>query len=131
MKAWISEADFETHFMEGLAPLGYALWHGADVSPETRHPLRASFRETILAPVLLDNLQRLNPDVPVPALEDAVRRVTDPVFATDLAAPVARNYQSDFRLVCAVDGADENAPSCKSPEGRLRPTISKVWLRRP
>ena len=82
--AWISEAELETHFMESLAALGYALWHGADVSPETRQPLRASFRETILAPVLLDSLRRLNPDVPRPALEDAARRVSDTVFATDL-----------------------------------------------
>ena len=83
--AWISEAELETHFMESLAALGYALWHGADVSPETRQPLRASFRETILAPVLLDSLRRLNPDVPMPALEDAARRVSDTVFATDLS----------------------------------------------
>lgn len=70
--------------MESLAPLGYKLMHGADVSPEMRAPLRPSFRETILTPVLLDSLRRLNPDVPTPALEDAARRVTDSVFASDL-----------------------------------------------
>lgn len=82
--AWISEADLEAHFMECLAPVGYLLQHGADVSPEMKAPLRASFRDTILSSVLLDSLKRLNPDVPVPALEDAARRVTDPVFTTDL-----------------------------------------------
>ncbi len=82
--AWISEAQLETHFMESLAPLGYALGNGADVSPEVKDPLRSSFRETILAPVLLESLTRLNPDVPKTALEDAARRVTDSVFASDV-----------------------------------------------
>ena len=70
--------------MESLAPLGYHLMHGADVSPEMQGPMRASFRETILTPVLLDSLRRLNPDVPDPALQDAARRVTDSVFAQDV-----------------------------------------------
>src|SRR4051812_44129660 len=82
--AWISEAQLETHFMESLAPLGYTLAHGADFSPEIKDPLRASFREPILGPVLMEGLARLNPDVPATALEEAVRRVTDSVFASDI-----------------------------------------------
>lgn len=82
--AWISEAQLKAHFMKSLALLVYTLAHGADVSPETRVPLRASFREVIHAPVLLDSLRRLNHGVPPSALEDAARRVTDGVFTSDL-----------------------------------------------
>lgn len=82
--AWISEAQLETHFMQSLAPLGYTLMHGADASPEARHSFRASFRATILTPVLLESLARLNPDVPKTALEDAARRVTDDIFVSDI-----------------------------------------------
>ncbi len=110
--AWITEAQLETHFMESLAPLGYVLTHGADVSPEVRAPLRASFRETILAPVLLDSLVRLNPDVPILALEDAARRVTDSVFTRDV---VQENRRLHDLMVHGVpvtfvrDGEDRNA----------------------
>lgn len=91
--AWISEAELETHFMESLAPLGYALWHGADVSPEMTSPPRASFRETVLSTVLLDRLVRLNPDVPQTALEDVGRRITDAVFVTDLVQENRRLHE--------------------------------------
>jgi type I restriction enzyme R subunit len=82
--AWISEAQLETHFMESLAPLGYTLTHGTDVSPEANDPLRGSFREAILASVLLESLGRLNLDVPTNTLKDATRRVMDSVFASDI-----------------------------------------------
>lgn len=110
--AWISEAELETHFMESLAPLGYRLADGADVSPEVKDPLRASFRETILAPVLLESLARLNPDVPKTALEDAARRVTDSVFTSDI---VQENRRLHDLMVHGVpvtffrDGEERNA----------------------
>jgi len=110
--AWISEAQLETHFMESLAPLGYTLADGADASPEVKDPLRASFRETILAPVLLKSLARLNPDVAKTALEDAARRVTDSVFASDI---VQENRRLHDLMVHGVpvtffrDGEERNA----------------------
>ncbi|MFT8483306.1 MAG: type I restriction endonuclease subunit R [Gluconobacter cerinus] len=110
--AWISEAQLETHFMESLAPLGYRLADGADVSPEVKDPLRASFRETILASVLLESLARLNPDVPKTALEDAARRVTDSVFTSDI---VQENRRLHDLMVHGVpvtffrDGEERNA----------------------
>ncbi|TKA97715.1 type I restriction endonuclease subunit R [Cereibacter changlensis] len=110
--AWISEAELETHFMASLAPLGYTLLHGADVSPEMKLPLRASFRDTILGSVLLDSLVRLNPEVPVTALEDAARRVADSVFVTDV---VQENRRLHDLMVHGVpvtflrDGEERNA----------------------
>jgi type I restriction enzyme R subunit len=110
--AWISEAQLETHFMESLAPLGYTRMHGADVSPEVKDPLRASFRETILAPVLLESLARLNPDVPKTTLEDAARRVTDSVFASDIAQENRRLHDLMVHGVPVTffrDGEERNA----------------------
>lgn len=110
--AWISEADLETHFMASLAPLGYALAHGADVSPEMREPLRESFRDTILGPVLLESLSRINPDLPLTALQEAARRVTDSVFASDI---VQENRRLHELMVHGVpvhfvrDGEEHNA----------------------
>lgn len=110
--AWISEAQLETHFMESLAPLGYQLTHGADVSPEVKGPPRASYHETILAPVLLESLVRINPEVPKTALEDSVRRVMDSVFVSDI---VQENRRLHDLMVHGVpvtffrDGEERNA----------------------
>jgi type I restriction enzyme R subunit len=81
--AWISEKDLEDHFMATLPP-SFTQAHGTDASPESPTPLRASYRDTVLAPVLLNSLKRMNPDVPFTAIEDAARRVIDSVFATDV-----------------------------------------------
>ncbi|MGI4802852.1 MAG: type I restriction endonuclease subunit R, partial [Janthinobacterium lividum] len=72
----------------------------------------ASFRETILAPVLLESLARLNPDVSKTALEDAARRVTDSVFTSDI---VHENRRLHDLMVHGVpvtffrDGEERNA----------------------
>jgi len=110
--AWISEAQLETHFMESLAPLGFEPTHGANVSPEAKVPLRASFRETILTPVLLGSLSLLNPDVPQTALEDAARRVTDSVFASDVVQENRRLHELMVNGVPVTffrDGEERNA----------------------
>ncbi len=82
--AWVSEAELETHLMESLAALGYEVQTGNDVSPEASQPLRSSFRETILTPILRASLTRINPDIPDTAITEAVLRLTDNIFATDI-----------------------------------------------
>ena len=75
--AWTSEADLEAWFLEALEREGFARHHGSEVSPEMRHPMRASFRDTILEPVFLDALRRLNPELPETAVKEApLRQIT-------------------------------------------------------
>ena len=110
--AWISEAQLETYFMESLAPLGYTLASGADVSPEVKAPLRSSFRDVILAPVLRERLARLNPTVPVSALEEAARRITDSVFASDVVQENRRLHDllvHGMPVTFVRDGEERNA----------------------
>ncbi|WP_212635354.1 type I restriction endonuclease subunit R [Rhodobacter capsulatus] len=70
--------------MEDLAGQGFTPLHGSVASPDAAPALRGSYHQTILAPVLLAQLARLNPDLPESALIDAANRVLDPVYATDL-----------------------------------------------
>lgn len=91
--AWVSEAELETHLMESLASLGYALQNGNDVSPEACPPLRSSFRETILTPILRASLKRVNPDIPDTAIAEAVLRLTDNVFTTDIVQENRRMHE--------------------------------------
>ncbi|ETD81446.1 type I restriction endonuclease subunit R [Rhodobacter capsulatus] len=82
--AFLSEADLESVLMEDLAGQGFTPLHGSAASPDAAPALRGSYHQTILAPVLLAQLARLNPDLPQSALIDAANRVLDPVYATDL-----------------------------------------------
>lgn len=110
--AWTSEADLEAWFMEELGDLGFSLHHGAEISPEVRDPMRTSFRQTILAPVFLDALRRLNPDLPAAALQEAATRVTDIVFASDVIQENRRIHGllvKGIPLTYFADGEDRNA----------------------
>jgi len=107
--AYVSEAELEAWMLEELAGLGFDIVSGADASPEMRHPLRPSFRDTILPPVLRSALQRLNPDLPDRAIDEVMARLRDSVFATDL---IAENQRLHDLLVHGVaithlDGGEE------------------------
>ena len=82
--AWTSEADLEAVFMDDLQRQGFAVHHGKQIDPDSGSTLRKSNRDTILAPVLEEALQRLNPDLPAAALQEAAKRLEDAVFTTDV-----------------------------------------------
>ncbi|GAA3874502.1 type I restriction endonuclease subunit R [Celeribacter arenosi] len=110
--AWASEADLEVVFMEDLGELGYALHHGAEISPEMRKPMRTSFRETFLLPVFFDALKRLNPELPDTAIQEAAARVHDVVFATDVVQENRRLHDlivNGVPLTYFADGEERNA----------------------
>jgi type I restriction enzyme R subunit len=83
--AWLSESDLEDWMMSELSGLGHAAASGADISPEMRDPLRKSFHDTILTPILVRSVRRLNPGLPDGAVADVVAKVEDPVFPDALA----------------------------------------------
>jgi type I restriction enzyme R subunit len=95
----MAESDLEAWMMDALAARGFAAARGAEIAPDAPGSPRLSFHDTILAPVLRDALARLNPNLPPAAVEEVVRRVTDPVFATDL---VAENRRLHGLLVSGV-----------------------------
>lgn len=110
--AWASEADLEAVFMEDLGELGYALHHGSEISPEMRNPMRTSFRETFLLPVFFDALKRLNPELPVTAIQEAATRVHDVVYATDVVQENRRLHDllvNGVALTYFADGEERNA----------------------
>ena len=80
--AFISESELETVLVEALAAQGFVPMEGSAAAPDGG--LRASWRDVVLAPVLLDRLRRLNPGLPETALSQAAVRLTDRVYAQDL-----------------------------------------------
>jgi len=77
----ISEDDVEQAMVEWLGGLGWATAHGPDISPpdaKTPGTERATYREVLLAGRLRDAIARLNPQIPLGARDDALRRVLNP-----------------------------------------------------
>lgn len=112
MKAWTSEADLENVFMDDLAALGFSLHHGSEISPDASHPMRQSFRDTILEPVLLESLARLNPALPNTAIKEAASRLRDIVFTTDVVQENRRIHDlmvNGVALTYFSDGEERNA----------------------
>lgn len=84
--AFTSEDDLETYFLDALATLGHATGHGRDGSPDIPNPLRRSWQDAVLPPVLRDAVRRLNPDLPEGAVNQVVAEVVDQTLPDLLAA---------------------------------------------
>ena len=74
----IYESDVEASAMGWLEALGYATAHGPDIEPEGSAAERDTFGDVLLRGRLLAALERLNPELPVEALNDAFRKLTRP-----------------------------------------------------
>ncbi len=110
--AFLNEADLEDFLMEEMGDLGCQLMHGAQLSPDVKPALRASNRDTILEPVLMDALRAINPDLPERALVDASKKVIDGVFTTDVVQENRRLHRLMVEGVKATyvqDGEERGA----------------------
>lgn len=73
----ISEADWEQAALETLAePLLWESKRGDEIAPGSGE--RNTWDELLIRPRLLDAMRRLNPDVPVPFLQQAVAEIAAP-----------------------------------------------------
>ena len=78
----LTEADVEQAALEWLRDLGWQVAHGPDIAPDMPGAERHDYGQVVLEARLRDALARLNPDLPVSALEDAARKLTNPEGAT-------------------------------------------------
>ena len=95
----LTESDVETAALDWLAALGWQPAHGPDVSPDTPGAERDNYGQVVLERRLRDALARLNPSLPPSALDDALRRLTQPEGAT----LEARNRAFHRMLVTGVN----------------------------
>ena len=71
-----TESIIEQAALDWLSSLGYAITDGTEFIPEGSHPERPDYQTVILFPRLQETLVRLNPGLPSPVLEDALRQLT-------------------------------------------------------
>ena len=72
----ISESVVEEAALQWLAGLGWQTAHGPDIAPDTPNAERSDYDQVVLERRLRDALAELNPDLPVAALDDALRKLT-------------------------------------------------------
>jgi type I restriction enzyme R subunit len=73
----MTEDQLEREALGWMAELGYAVHAGPDIAHDGSNPQRASYRQVVLPFRLREAIQRLNPDIPTAAREDALQRVQD------------------------------------------------------
>ncbi|MBM4326976.1 MAG: type I restriction endonuclease subunit R [Deltaproteobacteria bacterium] len=93
-----TESQVEQAALGWMQNLGYVVLHGPEIAPDTPDAEREDYGQVVLKRRLRQGLQRLNPQVPSDALEDALRKLTRP----DLPSLVANNHVIHKYLVEGV-----------------------------
>jgi type I restriction enzyme R subunit len=103
--AKITENDIELYAIEELETLGYSYVYGPEIAPDGEAPERSAYDEVILTERLKNAIDRINPTIPPPAKEDALKqvlRIGSPDLLTDneafhrmLTEGVNVTYQKD------------------------------------
>lgn len=71
----LKEETLELSCLAWFEQTGWNIAHGPDISPDGSAPERSDYRDVILSGRLLASLQKLNPQIPLSALEEAVQVV--------------------------------------------------------
>lgn len=104
-----TESIVEEAALAWLEGLGYAILHGPDIAPGEPFAEREDYGQVVLERRLRQGLQRLNPDAPADALDEAFRRLTRP----DSPSLVANNHAIHRYLVEGVP-VSTNVPTAPS-----------------
>ena len=82
MSASFTEGEVEQAALDWLEGCGWNIAHGPDIAPDSPGAERTDYGAVVLEGRLRGALDRLNPDLPVEALNDAYRKLTRPEGAT-------------------------------------------------
>ena len=94
----MTEDQLEVECLAWLAELGWQHRYGPDIAPDGSAPERDSFRQVMLLGRLRAAVAALNPTVPAPAREEAIRQVVN----LDVPVLLAANRQFHRLLVTGV-----------------------------
>ncbi|MBS3764725.1 MAG: type I restriction endonuclease subunit R, partial [Planctomycetes bacterium] len=112
----MTESAVEQTALDWLIDLGYEVAHGPDISPGGPSPERDNYQDVVLVRRLRESLERINPDMPAEAMDEAVRRISQAESPS-----LVENNRCFHRLLS--DGVDVE---CRDKDGRIQ--HEKVWL---
>jgi type I restriction enzyme R subunit len=110
-----TESIIEQTALDWLKDLGYTIVYGSDIAPDESAAERENYGEVILAGRLKAALERINPNVPPEALEDAYRKIARP----NLPSLVGNNRAFHKMLTDGIEVEYRH-------DGRIKG--DKVWL---
>ena len=116
MSSFISEEDVEQYALDVLTGLGYERAYGPDISEGGLHPER-NYDEVVLLERLRRAIDRLNPEVPAEAKEEAIKKV---LRVKSYSQNLIENNHAFHKML--VDGVDVEYRK----DGRI--VGDKVWL---
>ncbi len=141
----MTEDQLEQETLGWLQEVGYTVRYGLDIAPDGATPLRSNYQQVVLQSNVRQALQRLNPQMPESAREDALAQVLDVGVPALLAAnralhkllvggvPVSYQVDGETRgdLARLVDWAQVdnnqfwavNQFSVKGPQHTRRPDV--------
>jgi type I restriction enzyme R subunit len=76
MKAGVVESTVEDATLAWFEELGYSVVNGPTIAPGEMFAERSSYGDVVLIDRLRGGLTRINPTIPVEAIEEAIRRIT-------------------------------------------------------
>lgn len=94
----LTETTVEQAALEWLKSQGYGIVYGPAIAPETPDAERESYGQVVLERRLREALERLNPTLPQPAIEDAFRKLT----RRELPSLIANNHTIHHYLTDGV-----------------------------
>lgn len=75
MSSKITESEIETFAIKLLEKEGFQYIYAPDVAPDSKNPIRQSFDEVILKKNLSIAVNRINPNIPSSAIEEAIKQI--------------------------------------------------------
>lgn len=96
-----TESSLEEATREWFEGLGYQTIYGPDIEPESEKSERKDFSQVILESRLKSAIEKINPDIPADALEEALKKVINVTNATSLL--VSNNQIFHKYLVNGID----------------------------
>ena len=111
-----TESIIEQAALDWFKDLGYTIIFGNDIAPDEPAAERADYGEVVLSGRLKAALERINPNMPAEALEDAYRKVTRP------SSPSLVGNNRSFHNMLS-DGIEVEY---RTEDGRIKG--DKVWL---
>ena len=75
MPSILTESNIEDVALEILSELGYNILHGLDIAQDGINPQRKSYSEVVLVERLRVAVDRINPNIPEEAREEAIKKV--------------------------------------------------------
>jgi len=98
MSKWMIESDIEELFLNILSDVGYSVKFGPDISPGGKEQER-EYSDPILTDRLKERIQLINPEIPIEAIEEAIRIIRK----NDSQDLVSNNHDFHNLLVNGID----------------------------